>query len=383
MPNERIFLDNQSTTPVDPIVLEAMLPYFKKNIGNPHSDDHIFGWDAAEAIDLSRHQVAKLINADKFEIIFTSGATESVNLALQGITKGKEGGRKKIVTATTEHSSVLECCEHLESLDFDVVRLPVKEDGLLDTQSVAQAIDEKTLLVSIMLVNNEIGVIQPLHEISEICKQSGVILHTDATQAIGKIPVDVDELGADLLSISGHKFYGPKGIGALYVRKGIETHMTPIIYGGGQEKSLRPGTLPVPLIVGFGQACVVAEERMDGDNKRISLLSEKLLTTLQETVPDLNIFGSQTERIKENINIGFPNVKGAQILSKLGDKLAISTGSACASTTFEPSHVLQALGFSKDISATGIRISLGRFTTEEEIELAAHWLLQCGGVNES
>ena len=381
MPVEQIYLDNQATTPVDPAVLEAMLPYFSESFGNPHSDEHAFGWSAAEAIEQTRLQVARLINADKYEIVFTSGATESVNLALQGLAKGSSGERKKIITATTEHSCVLQCCDHLESLGFDVVRLPVTEDGLLDIQSVAQAVDEQTLLASFMLVNNEIGVIQPLQEIAEICKQSGVILHTDATQAIGKIPVDVDDLSIDLLSLSGHKVYGPKGIGALYVRKGMERHITPLVYGGGQEKSLRPGTLPVPLIVGLGEACAIAEECMIEDIERISQLTEKLKKTLLEAVPDLIFFGSQTERVAGNLNIGFPHVKGAQILANLGDKLAISTGSACASSSFEPSHVLQALGLSKEIASTAIRISIGRFNTEEEIELAASWLLRDGGEN--
>ena len=382
MPVEQIYLDNQATTPVDPAVLEAMLPYFSESFGNPNSDEHAFGWSAAEAIEQARLQVARLINADKYEIVFTSGATESVNLALQGLAKGSSGERKKIITATTEHSCVLQCCNHLESLGFDVVRLPVREDGLLDIQSVAQAVDEQTLLASFMLVNNEIGVIQPLQEIAEICKQSGVILHTDATQAIGKIPVDVDDLNIDLLSLSGHKVYGPKGIGALYVRKGIERHITPLVYGGGQEKSLRPGTLSVPLIVGLGEACAIAEECIIEDIERITQLTEKLKKTLLEAVPDLMLFGSQTERVAGNLNIGFPHIKGVQILVNLGDKLAISTGSACASSSFEPSHVLQALGLSKEIASTAIRISIGRFNTEEEIELAASWLLRDGGENE-
>ena len=374
----RIYLDNQATTPLDPAVLEAMLPYLKENFGNPHSDEHSFGWRAGEAIEQARLQVAYLINADKHEVVFTSGATESVNLALQGIAKSSDNGRKKIITATTEHSCVLQCCDYLESIGFDVVRLPVKEDGLLDLQSVSQAIDDKTLLVSFMLVNNEIGVIQPLQEIAEICKKSGVILHTDATQALGKMPVDVDDLGVDLLSLSGHKFYAPKGIGALYVRKGMEKRIAPLTYGGGQEKSLRPGTLPVPLIVGLGEASSIAAERMDADREHISKLAKKLETTLREAVPDLMIFGSQTERVPGNLSIGFPSMKGAEIVSKLGDQLAISTGSACASSSFEPSHVLQALGLSKELATKIIRVSIGRFNTEEEIGLAAEWLCVMG-----
>ncbi len=379
MPSKRIYLDNQATTPLDPAVLEAMLPYFTENYGNPHSDEHAFGWRAAEAIEQARLQVARLINADKYEIVFTSGATESVNIALQGIAKNAPNDRKKIITATTEHSCVLECCDYLETLGFEIIKLPVKEDGLLDIQTVSQAIDEQTLLVSFMLVNNEIGVIQPLREISEICKQSGVILHTDATQAIGKIPVDVDELGVDLLSLSGHKVYAPKGIGALYVRKGMEKRITPLIYGGGQEKGLRPGTLPTPLAVGLGEACSIAGERMDEDMKRIARLTEKLESILRESVPHLVLFGNRTARIAGNLNIGFPNVMGAQILNSIGDKLAISTGSACASSSFEPSHVLQSLGLSKKLASTAIRVSVGRFNTEEEIEQAANWLLSGSG----
>ena len=381
MLSERIYLDNQATTPLDPLVLEAMLPYFTSDFGNPHSDEHAYGWSAAEAVDQARLQVAHLINADKYEIVFTSGATESVNIALQGVAKASANGRNKIVTATTEHSCVLECCSHLAELGFDVVNLPVKEDGLLDIQEVAQAIDEQTLLVSFMLVNNEIGVIQPLQDIAEICKQSGAILHTDATQAIGKIMVDVDELGVDMLSLSGHKVYGPKGIGALYIRKGIEKRTAPLTYGGGQEKALRPGTLPVPLIVGLGEACSIASERISEDLERIAGLTEKLETALREAIPDLILFGSETERVAGNLNIGFPNITGAQILAKLGDKVAISTGSACASSSFEPSHVLQSLGLSKELASSAIRVSIGRFNTEEEIELATNWLLECVGKN--
>ncbi len=379
MPSKRIYLDNQATTPLDPAVLEAMLPYFTENYGNPHSDEHAFGWRAAEAIEQARLQVARLINADKYEVVFTSGATESVNIALQGIAKNAPNDRKKIITATTEHSCVLECCDYLETLGFEIIKLPVKEDGLLDIQTVSQAIDEQTLLVSFMLVNNEIGVIQPLKKISAICKQSGVILHTDATQAIGKIPVDVDDLGIDLLSLSGHKVYAPKGIGALYVRKGMEKRMTPLVYGGGQEKGLRPGTLPTPLAVGLGEACSIAGELMDEEMQRIARLTEKLESTLRQSVPYLVLFGHRTERIAGNLNIGFPKVMGAQILNSIGDKLAISTGSACASSSFEPSHVLQSLGFSKRLASTAIRISVGRFNTEEEIEQAANWLLKSMG----
>ena len=371
---ERIYLDNQSTTPLDPAVLEAMLPFFTEEFGNPHSDEHSFGWSAAEAIEKARLQVAQLINADKHEIIFTSGATESVNIALQGLARNPAVERRKIITVTTEHSCVLQCCDHLESLGFEVVRLPVRGDGLLDTQTMAQTVDAQTLLVSVMLVNNEIGVIQPLRDIAEICKQSGVVLHTDATQAIGKIPVDVDGLGVDLLSLSGHKVYGPKGIGALYIRKGMEQRMTPIAFGGGQEKGLRPGTLPVPLIVGLGEACAVAEARMDEDERRITQLARNFETRMKQSIPDLVIFGSQTERVAGNLNIGFPKVKGAQVLARLGEKLAVSTGSACSSSSFEPSHVLQGLGLSKEVASTAIRIGIGRFNTEDEIEQAAAWL---------
>ena len=376
MPVERIYLDNQATTPIDPMVLEAILPFFNESFGNPHSDEHTFGWSAAEAIEGARIQVAQSINADKYEIVFTSGATESVNLALQGLARGASGGRKKVITVSTEHSCVLECCDYLGSLGFDVVRLPVKEDGLLDMQTVAQAIDEQTLLVSVMLVNNEIGVIQPLREVSEICKRTGATLHTDATQAIGKMLVDVDDLGVDLLSLSGHKAYAPKGVGALYVRKGIERCMAPLIYGGGQEKALRPGTLPVPLIVGLGEACSIASQRLNEDIAHVANLTQKLEMALTEAVPDLMIFGSRTARVPGNLNIGFPNIKGAEILARLGDRLAISTGSACASSSFEPSHVLQALGLSKELASTAIRISIGRYNTDVEMELAASWLLQ-------
>lgn len=376
MPIERIYLDNQATTPLDPAVVEAMLPYFTQDFGNPHSDEHSFGWQAAEAVEESRLQVARLINADKHEIIFTSGATESVNLALQGLAKSAPKEKRKIVTVATEHSCVLECCDYLASIGFEIIKLPVQEDGLLDIQNVAQAIDENTLCVSVMLVNNEIGVIQPLKEISKLCKKAGAVFHTDATQAIAKMPVDVDGLGVDLLSLSGHKIYAPNGIGALYIRKGIEKHITPLIYGGGQEKKLRPGTLPLPLIVGLGQACAIAEDCMDEDIKRITALAQKLEMILREAVPDLVVFGSQTARVAGNLNIGFPGVAGAEILARLGKKLAISTGSACASVSLELSHVLQALGISKELAKTGIRISIGRQNTEEEIIEAAKLLIK-------
>ena len=379
MSPDSIYLDNQATTPLDPTIMEAMLPYFKQDFGNPHSDEHAFGWQASEAIEKARMQIARLLNADKYEIVFTSGATESVNLALQGIAKKPPKGRNKIITVTTEHSCVLECCDYLAKAGVEVVKLPVQNDGLLDMQTVAQAIDKQTLCVSVMLVNNEIGVIQPLKEISKICKQLGVIFHTDATQAITKIPVDVDKLGVDLLSLSGHKIYAPKGIGALYIRKNIEGRITPLIYGGKQEKGLRPGTLPVPLVVGLGEACAIAESQMDEDIKRIAVLTEKLESTLRESVPDLIVFGNQTERVVGNLNIGFPSVAGVQVLARLGDKLAISTGSACASSSFEPSHVLQALGISKELANTALRISIGRFNTAEEIKEAAILLVKSVG----
>lgn len=379
MSPDSIYLDNQATTPLDPTIMEAMLPYFKQDFGNPHSDEHAFGWQASEAIEKARMQIARLLNADKYEIVFTSGATESVNLALQGIAKKPPKGRNKIITVTTEHSCVLECCDYLAKSGFEVVKLPVQNDGLLDMQTVAQAIDKQTLCVSVMLVNNEIGVIQPLKEISKICKQLGVIFHTDATQAITKMPVDVDKLGVDLLSLSGHKIYAPKGIGALYIRKNIEGRITPLIYGGKQEKGLRPGTLPVPLIVGLGEACAIAESQMDEDIKRIAVLTEKLESTLRESVPDLIFFGNRTARVAGNLNIGFPGVAGAQVLARLGDKLAISTGSACASSSFEPSHVLQALGISKELANTALRISIGRFNTAEEIKEAAILLVKSVG----
>lgn len=370
-----IYLDNQATTPLDPAVLEAMLPYFTQDFGNPHSSEHAFGWQAAEAVGQSRLQVAHLMNADKHEVIFTSGATEAVNIALQGAAKNAPKDRNKIITFATEHSCVLQCCDYLAGAGFEIVKLPVQEDGLPDMQQVAQAIDGQTLVVSVMAVNNEIGVIQPVAGIADLCKRAGALLHVDAAQAVGKIPVDVDAWGVDLLSLSGHKVYAPKGIGALFIRKGMEKRTAPLTHGGGQEKGLRPGTLPVPLIVGLGEACAIAENRMDEDTARIAALTEKLETALRESVPDLVVFGSRTARVAGNLNIGFPGVAGAQVVSRLGEKLAISTGSACASSSFEPSHVLQALGISKELATSGVRISIGRFNTEEDIELAASLII--------
>ena len=380
MPSDRIYLDNQATTPTDPAVLEAMLPYYSEDFGNPHSDEHYFGWQAFEAVEEARLQVASLINADKHEIIFTSGATESVNLALQGIARASDGEKKRIVTVTTEHSCVLQCCDYLETIGFEVIRLPVKEDGLLDMQAVAQVIDEQTLITSVMLVNNEIGVIQPLEEIAKICQQVGSYLHSDATQAIGKIPVDVDKLGLDLLSMSGHKLYGPKGIGALYLRKGMQHNMSPLFSGGGQEKSLRPGTLPVPLMVGLGTACSIVAEHMDKDTKTIKALTDTLEKLLSSGCPDMMVFGSKNMRVAGNLSIGFPGIEGAKIVAKVGERLAISTGSACSSAAFEPSHVLLALGLTKETASSSIRISIGRMNTEVDVEKAAMLLLEEVGI---
>ena len=372
-------MDNQSTTQTDPLVLEVMLPCFSENFGNPHSASHSYGWQAYEAIEEARSQVARLLNADFNEIIFTSGATESVNLALHGIAKKAPKCKTKIITVSTEHSCVLACCQELSQRGFDVMTLPVQSNGLLNLEQVAEAIDDSTLVVSVMLVNNEIGVIQSLSEVANICQKFGAYLHSDATQAVGKIPVNVEDLGVDMLSLSAHKLYGPKGIGALYVRKELEKQLCPIIMGGGQEKGLRPGTLAVPLVVGLGAACQIAAVKLDSEAQYIAALQRELKHGLQAKAQDMIIFGDQDKRVPGNLNIGFPNISGDEIVAVVGEKLAVSTGSACSSVKSDPSHVIRGLGFEDSVANTSIRISIGRFNTHQEIRLATDWLLVAAG----
>ena len=368
-----VYLDNQATTPLDPAVRDAMWPYLTERFGNPHSSDHRFGWDASAAIREAREQVADFINAGDDEIVFTSGATESCNLALRGVAgHAHDSRRNRIVTVATEHPAVLETVRDLADSGYEVVVLPVDHNGLLDLATLEGALDDRTLIVSVMAVNNEIGVVQPMHDIASRCRAVGARLHTDATQAAGRLAIDVDAWDVDLLSLSGHKVYGPKGIGALYVRSGV--NLKPMIRGGGQERGLRGGTLPTALIAGFGTACEMAAENEEQDRCRMASLCARLYRRLREAHPELRLFGHPTRRVAGNLNIGFPCVPADKLIRSTAAQIAISTGSACSSASSEPSHVLLALGLDPDIAATSVRISLGRFTTEADVDQAIETL---------
>jgi cysteine desulfurase len=364
-----IYLDYQSTTPIDPRVLEVMIPYFTTKFGNPHSRSHSFGWEAEEGVEHARSQVARLINAENREIIFTSGATESNNLAIKGIARFYGAKKKHIITIATEHKCVLDTCKHLEQEGFVVTYLPVKSNGLIDIETLKNTITDQTLLVSVMFVNNEIGVIQPIAEIGEICRKYGAFFHSDIAQAYGKIPIDVNECNIDLASISAHKIYGPKGIGALYVRKRPRVRLSPIINGGGQERNMRSGTLPTPLIVGFGKASELAQSEMDKDYKHVKMLADRFITQITQEIPEVYLNGDINHRYPGNINLSFSYVEGESMILAIKD-LAVSSGSACTSSSLEPSYVLRAMGVSEDMAHTSIRFGIGRFTTQEEIDYA-------------
>ena len=364
-----VYLDYQATTPIDPVVREAMMPFLGELFGNPHSNGHSFGWETSRAIRDARARVADLINADDDEIVFTSGATESCNLALRGIANRSGNGRRnRIVTLATEHPAVLETVLDLGRSGFDTVVLPVGSDGLLNLDHLDKVLDERTLIVSVMAANNEIGVLQPIADIAVRCQAAGVLFHTDATQAAGRLPIDVDDWQVDLLSFSSHKVYGPKGVGALFVRSGLR--LKPIITGGLQEGGLRAGTLPPALIVGFGAACELAATRQEEDQVRMQTLTKRLYTGLREAHPTMRLFGHAARRLAGSLNIGYPGIPAEEVIRNIADHVAVSSGSACASSASEPSRVLLSLGFDPETAATGIRISLGRFTTEEEVETA-------------
>jgi cysteine desulfurase len=367
--NIPIYLDNNATTPMDPRVLEAMLPYFNEKFGNAASRNHPFGWVAEEGVDYAREQVAKLIGATEKEIIFTSGATESDNLAIKGVFEMYKEKGNHIITAVTEHKAVLDACKHVEKLGGRVTYLPVKEDGLVDLEVLEAAMTPETILVSIMYGNNEIGVIQPVKEIAAIAHKYGALFMTDATQAVGKIPVDVIADGIDLLALSAHKMYGPKGVGALYVRrKGPRVKVTAQMDGGGHERGMRSGTLNVPGIVGLGKACEIAGLEMESEAIRLSALRDKLekaLTVLEESY----VNGNVEHRLPHVANISFKYVEGEGLMMAMKD-LAVSSGSACTSASLEPSYVLKSLGLSDDLAHSSIRFGLGRFTTEEEVDYA-------------
>ncbi len=364
-----IYLDNNATTPMDPRVLDAMVPYFVQKFGNASSRNHAFGWVAEEAVDYAREQVAQLIGANEKEIIFTSGATESDNLALKGVFEMYKEKGNHIITMVTEHKAVLDACKHLEKLGARVTYLVPKPDGLIDLEQLVAAMSQETILVSIMYGNNEIGVIQPVKEIARIAHSFGALFMTDATQAVGKIPVNVIEDGIDLLALSGHKMYGPKGVGALYVRrKNPRVKVTAQMDGGGHERGMRSGTLNVPGIVGLGKACELARLEMDQDANRLSALRDKLeaaLTQLEESY----VNGNREHRLPHTTNISFKYVEGEGLMMAMKD-LAVSSGSACTSASLEPSYVLKSLGLSDDLAHSSIRFGLGRFTTEEEVDRA-------------
>ncbi len=367
--NLPIYLDNNATTPMDPRVLDAMLPYFTNKFGNAASRNHPFGWVAEEAVDYAREQVAKLIGANEKEIIFTSGATESDNLGIKGVFEMYKEKGNHIITCTTEHKAVLDTCKHIEKLGARVTYLPVQSDGLINLAELEAAMTSETILVCIMYGNNEIGVIQPVKEIAAIAHKFGALFMTDATQAVGKIPVDVNKDGIDILAMSAHKMYGPKGIGALYVRrKNPRVKVTAQMDGGGHERGMRSGTLNVPGIVGLGKACEIAGLDMEADTKRLSALRDKLesaLTVLEESY----VNGNVEHRLPHVANISFKYVEGEGLMMAMKD-LAVSSGSACTSASLEPSYVLKSLGLSDDLAHSSIRFGLGRFTTEEEVDYA-------------
>ena len=368
--NKVIYLDYQATTPCDPRVLDKMIPYFTEHFGNPHSRSHAYGWEAEEAVETARAQVAHLIGANPKEVIFTSGATEANNLALKGVLHFYKDTKNHIITTVTEHKCVLDSCRHLEEQGFEVTYLPVQASGLIDLDLLKKVITEKTILVSIMAVHNEIGVIQPLKEIGAICRERGVFFHTDAAQAVGKIPLDVEEMNIDLMSISGHKFYGPKGVGALYVRRKPRVRVLAEINGGGQERGMRSGTLPTPLCVGLGEACAIAEREMDAEYTRIKLLADHFKQRIFSSMTEVYLNGDENQRFPGNINISFAFVEGEGLMMGLKD-LAVSSGSACTSASLEPSYVLRALGVGEELAHTSLRIGIGRFTTLKELDYAA------------
>ncbi len=363
-----IYLDYSATTPVDPRVAEKMIPYLVENFGNPASRSHSFGWVAEAAVEEAREEVARLVNADPKEIVWTSGATESNNLAIKGAANFYSGKGKHLITVKTEHKAVLDTCRELERQGFEVTYLDVKENGLLDLDVFKAALRPDTILVSVMFVNNEVGVIQPIAEIGEICREKGIIFHVDAAQATGKVEIDLSSLKVDLMSFSAHKTYGPKGIGALYIRRKPRVRLEAQMHGGGHERGFRSGTLPTHQIVGMGEAFRIAREEMASENKRIGALRDKLLKGLSD-IEHVYINGDLVHRVPHNLNISFAYVEGESMLMAIKD-LAVSSGSACTSASLEPSYVLRALGRDDELAHSSIRFTIGRFNTEEEINYA-------------
>lgn len=363
-----IYMDNHSTTRVDPRVLEAMLPFFSEQYGNASSRHHVFGWQAEEAVELARQEVADLIGASAKEIVFTSGATESDNLAIKGVAGMYRQHGNHVITAVTEHKAVLDPCKRLEREGFEVTFLPVDPFGRVTVEQVAAALTARTILVSIMAANNEVGTLQPIGAIGRLCKERGVLFHTDAVQAAGKLPLDVEDMGIDLLSLSAHKMYGPKGVGALYVRsRSPRVRLEPIFDGGGHERGMRSGTLAVPNIVGLGKACKLSKEEMAGEAERLTRLRERLHAGIRDRLDETFLNGHPSERLPGNLNLSFAFVEGEALMMSMKE-VAVSSGSACTSASPEPSYVLRALGVSDELARSSIRFGLGRFNTEEEVD---------------
>ena len=366
-----IYMDNHATTPVDPRVLEAMMPYLTNVFGNSASRNHQFGWAAEEAVEKSREQIAKLIGATAKEIIFTSGATESNNLAIKGVAEMYREKGNHIITAATEHKAVLDTCKRLEKYGYKVTYLPVQKDGLVNLDELKAAMTDKTILVTIMFANNEIGVLQPIEQIGKLCRERGILFHTDATQAVGKVPVNVNAQNIDIMSLSGHKMYGPKGVGALYVRrKNPRVQLQALIDGGGHERGMRSGTLNVPGIVGLGKACELCGEEMANESKRLTAMRERLRQTIEKNLDEVYVNGNYQHRLPGNLNMSFLYVEGESLLMGIND-IAVSSGSACTSATLEPSYVLKALGLGDDLAHSSIRFGLGRFNTDAEVDYVA------------
>jgi cysteine desulfurase len=366
-----IYMDYHATTPLDPRVLDAMLPYFREKFGNAASRNHAFGWEAEQAVERARKQIADLIGASLKEIVFTSGATESDNLAIKGVVEMYAERGNHIITAATEHKAILDTCKRLAKHGCEVTFLKVRPDGLIDLDELRAAITPKTILISIMHANNEIGVLQPIREIGRIAREHGVLFHTDATQSVGKVPVNVNDDNIDIMSLSGHKMYGPKGVGALYVRrKNPRVQLTAQMDGGGHERGMRSGTLNVPGIVGLGEACAICQREMAEESARLAALRDRLKNRLQAGLDEIYINGTMEHRLPNNLNVSFAYVEGESLLMGIND-IAVSSGSACTSATLEPSYVLRALGVGDDLAHTSIRFGLGRFNTEEEVDYVA------------
>ena len=363
------YLDGSATTPIDPRVLDSMLPYMTSQYGNPHSRTHMYGWESEGAVEEARTQVAELIGASPKEIIFTSGATESNNIAVKGIGRFYRGRKNHIITTQTEHKCVLDSCRALEQEGFDVTYLPVQQNGLIDLEEMEAAMRPETSLVSVMALNNEIGVVQPIKDIGQLCRSKKIFFHTDAAQMLGKLPIDVNDMSIDVMSMSSHKIYGPKGIGALYVRRRPRVRIDPVFSGGGQERGLRSGTLPHFLCVGFGAACGAARSEMANDSAWISRLSKRLQKGIHERIPEVVLNGDAPEenRYPGCLNMSFAYVEGESLLMALKN-IAVSSGSACTSASLEPSYVLRAIGVGEDLAHTSLRFGIGRFTTEEEVD---------------